>query len=255
MAMTWKTRAGAAHAPRPARGHRNNAGRISRELLRIGTAPQRLECFDISHTAGEGTVASCVVFGPKARSRRSTAAFNITGVTPGDDYGALRQALGALRAREGREVLAPDVLLIDGGLGRSTRCYAELEHWDLPVSSSWAWPRGPTAGGQERLFVHGEPPIVPGPGFAGMRVIQRIRDEAIASHHRASQAPRAPSQRIRAGDVPGLGPPKRRALAQALRRHAGSAARRGHGLRSGQRIGTTLARTLYDHLHPGADTQ
>src|SRR3954468_8586562 len=85
--------------------------------LDLPEMPQRIECFDISHTGGEGTVASCVVFGPEGPMKKEYRRFNITGVTPGDDYGALRQALKRRyeRVRAG-EVVAPDVLLIDGGL-------------------------------------------------------------------------------------------------------------------------------------------
>ena len=90
-----------------------------RARAHLPEAPQRLECFDISHTGGEGTVASCVVFGPEGPLKKEYRRFNIQGVTPGDDYGALRQALERRyrHVRDG-EVPAPDVLLIDGGLGQ-----------------------------------------------------------------------------------------------------------------------------------------
>ncbi len=98
------------------------------ELLGLDAAPKRLECFDISHTAGEGTVASCVIYGPEGPIKKDYRRFNITGVTPGDDYGALRQALKRRyeRVRAG-EAQAPDVLLIDGGLGQINEVHVELE--------------------------------------------------------------------------------------------------------------------------------
>src|SRR4029077_21162224 len=146
-------------------------------LLGLTRVPARLECFDISHTAGEGTVASCVVYGPEGPMKKDYRRFNITGVTPGDDYGALRQALKRRyeRVRAG-EAQAPDVLLIDGGLGQINEVHGELEQLgfrDLKVVSVGKGPdRKP---GQERLFVYSkdggsEIPIAPGPDSRALRV-------------------------------------------------------------------------------------
>src|SRR5690606_11601977 len=87
--------------------------------LDLPSPPERMECFDISHTGGEGTVASCVVFGPDGPLKKEYRRFNITGIAPGDDYGALRQALTRryTRVRSG-EIPPPDVLFIDGGRGQ-----------------------------------------------------------------------------------------------------------------------------------------
>jgi excinuclease ABC subunit C len=226
------------------------------KLLALDRVPQRLECFDISHTAGEGTVASCVVFGPEGPMKKEYRRFNITGVTPGDDYGALRQALKRRyeRVRAG-EVAAPDVLLIDGGLGQIHEVHSELEPLGFGGLTLVGVAKGPDRKpGQERLFVQGEStPIVPGPESQALRVIQRIRDEAhrfAITGHRKRRARRHNESVLET--IPGLGPAKRRAL---LRHFGGMQGLMRAGivdLEAVSGIGTTLARTLYDHLHPGA---
>jgi excinuclease ABC subunit C len=225
-------------------------------LLQLPRAPRRLECFDISHTAGEGTVASCVVYGPEGPMKKEYRRFNITGVTPGDDYGALRQALKRRYERvKAGEVVAPDVLLIDGGLGQINEVYAELEPLGFAALKLVGVAKGPDRkAGQERLFVHGDnATIVPGPDSQGLRVVQRIRDEAhrfAITGHRKRRARRHNESVLET--VPGLGPAKRRAL---LRHFGGMQGLMRAGVGDFEAvigIGTTLAHTLYDHLHPGA---
>ena len=226
------------------------------ELLNLDATPRRLECFDISHPAGEGTVASCVIYGPEGPIKKDYRRFNITGVTPGDDYGALRQALKRRyeRVRAG-EAQAPDILLIDGGLGQINEVHGELEQLGFGDLTLVGVAKGPDRKpGQERLFIYGSGvPLVPGPDSRALRVIQRIRDEAhrfAITGHRKRRARRHNESVLET--VPGLGPAKRRAL---LRHFGGMQGllRAGVGdLESVSGIGTTLARTLYDHLHPGA---
>jgi excinuclease ABC subunit C len=225
-------------------------------VLKLDRTPERLECFDISHTAGEGTVASCVLYGPEGPIKKEYRRFNITGVTPGDDYGALRQALRRRYERvKAGEVPAPDVLLIDGGLGQINEVYSELEQLGFAGLKLVGVAKGPDRkAGQERLFVHGDAgAIVPGPDSPALRVIQRIRDEAhrfAITGHRKRRARRHNESVLET--VPGLGPAKRRAL---LRHFGGMQGLLRAGVTDFEAvsgIGTTLARTLYDHLHPGA---
>ena len=228
---------------------------LARELD-LPEAPQRLECFDISHTGGEGTVASCVVFGPEGPLKKEYRRFNITGVAPGDDYGALRQALERRyrHVRDG-EVPPPDVLLIDGGIGQISGVHevlAELGFADLTLVGVAKGPE--RRAGQERLFVYGlERAVVPESHGPASRLIQRIRDEAhrfAITGHRRRRARRYNESVLEA--VPGLGPAKRRALLKHFGGLQGIMRAGVADLTQVSGIGATLARVVYEHLHPGA---
>ena len=224
--------------------------------LDLPEPPARLECFDISHTGGEGTVASCVVFGPDGALKKEYRRFNITGVTPGDDYAALCQALERRykHVRAG-EVPAPDVLLIDGGAGQISQVHevlAELGFGDLTLVGVAKGPdRRP---GQERLIVYGASvPVVPEAHAPAARLIQRIRDEAhrfAITGHRRRRARRYNESVLEA--VPGLGPAKRRALLKHFGGLQGVMRAGVADLTQVNGIGAALARSLYDHLHPGS---
>jgi excinuclease ABC subunit C len=224
--------------------------------LDLPEPPQRLECFDISHTGGEGTVASCVVFGPEGPLKKEYRRFNIRGATPGDDYAALRQALERRykHVRAG-EVPAPDVLLIDGGLGQINQVHevlAELGFGDLALVGVAKGPdRKP---GQERLFVYGaNSPVTPEAHAPASRLIQRIRDEAhrfAITGHRKRRARRYNESILEV--IPGLGPAKRRALLKHFGGLQGVMRAGVADLTQVAGIGAALARSLYDHLHPGS---
>ena len=228
---------------------------LARELD-LPEPPQRLECFDISHTGGEGTVGSCVVFGPEGPIKKEYRRFNIHGVTPGDDYAALRQALER-RYRHVRagEVAAPDVLLIDGGAGQISQVHevlAELGFADLVLVGVAKGPdRRP---GQERLFVYGAAaPVTPEAHGPAARLIQRIRDEAhrfAITGHRKKRARRYNESMLEV--VPGLGPAKRRALLKHFGGLQGVMRAGIADITQVSGIGAALARSLYDHLHPGS---
>jgi excinuclease ABC subunit C len=228
---------------------------LTRELD-LPEPPQRIECFDISHTGGEGTVASCVVFGPEGPLKKDYRRFNITGVTPGDDYAALRQALERRykHVRSG-EVPAPDLLLIDGGAGQIAEVHgvlAELGFGDLTLVGVAKGPdRRP---GQERLFIYGAAgAVVLEPHSSALRFIQRIRDEAhrfAITGHRRKRARRYNESVLEV--VPGLGPAKRRALLKHFGGLQGVMRAGVSDLTQVAGIGATLARSLYDHLHPGS---
>ncbi len=224
--------------------------------LDLPEPPQRIECFDISHTGGEGTVASCVVFGPEGPLKKEYRRFNISGVTPGDDYAALRQALERRykHVRAG-DVPAPDLLLIDGGIGQISQVHetlAELGFGDLALVGVAKGPdRRP---GQERLFVWGaNSPVTPEAHAPASRLVQRIRDEAhrfAITGHRRKRARRYNESVLES--VPGLGPAKRRALLKHFGGLQGVMRAGVADLTQVTGIGAALARSLYDHLHPGS---
>ena len=223
--------------------------------LDLPEAPQRIECFDISHTGGEGTVASCVVFGPEGPLKKEYRRFNITGVTPGDDYGALRQALERryARIREG-EIPRPDLLLIDGGLGQIAQVHEVLEPMGFGDLMLVGVAKGPDRKpGQERLFIYGaEAPRIPEAHSPASRLVQRVRDEAhrfAITGHRRKRAKRYSESVLEA--VPGLGPAKRRSLLKHFGGLQGVMRAGVADIEQAAGIGASLARSIYDHLHPG----
>jgi excinuclease ABC subunit C len=234
--------------------------------LSLASAPQRIECFDISHTGGEGTVASCVVFTTEGAARKEYRRFNIDtdvaaaavgdGVVGGDDYGALREAVSRrfMRIKAG-EYPVPDVLLIDGGVGQVNAVLPALEALGFGSLVVVGVSKGPDRRpGQERLHIAGKGgAMVLAADSQALRLIQRVRDEAhrfAIQGHRRRRARRHQESILET--VPGLGPAKRRELLhhfgglQGVLRAGVADLSQVHG------VGTSLAQVIYDHLHPGA---
>ena len=226
-----------------------------REAFDLEETPQRLECFDISHTSGTDTVASCVVFGLEGPLKSDYRRFNISGIEPGDDYAAMYQALTRRykRVRDG-EIVKPDVLLIDGGKGQLAEAATVLEELGVTGITLIGVAKGADRrAGQEQLFLLGQdtPTILP-PDSRALHLIQRVRDEAhrfAIAGHRRKRAKRH-SQSI-LETIPGLGPVKRRELLKQFGGLQGI-------LRAGiddfvqiRGLGRDLAEVIYEHLHPG----
>jgi excinuclease ABC subunit C len=226
-----------------------------REAFDLEEAPNRLECFDISHTGGTDTVASCVVFGVEGPLKSDYRRFNISGIQPGDDYAAMYQALTRRykRVRDG-EVVKPDILLIDGGKGQLAEAAKVLEELGVGGITLIGVAKGADRrAGQEQLFLLGQdtPTILP-PDSRALHLIQRVRDEAhrfAIAGHRKKRAKRH-SQSI-LETIPGLGPVKRRELLKQFGGLQGI-------LRAGiddfiqiRGLGRELAQVIYEHLHPG----
>ena len=225
-------------------------------VLDLPRPPERVECFDVSHTAGEGTVASCVLFTSEGARKREYRRYNIEGVTPGDDYGAMHQALLRHGARiASGERPRPDLLLIDGGPGQVDAAVSALAEAGCPdlavVGVAKGADRRP---GQERLFRPGEPiPIVLGADSAALHFIQRVRDEAhrfAITGHRRRRARRYRESILET--VPGLGPARRRAILTHFGGLQGVMRAGAADLEKVTGVGASMARSIYDHLHPGA---
>lgn len=238
---------------------REDAGELLQALadaLHLEQVPQRIECFDISHTAGEGTVASCVVYGTDGAQRRDYRRFNIEDVTGGDDYAALAQAVRRrfTRIRDG-ESPCPDVLLIDGGAGQLAAVLPELQALGFDHQCVVGVSKGTDRRvGQERLHRPGEPhPLVLAADAPALRLIQRVRDEAhrfAIAGHRKRRARRYQESILET--VPGLGPAKRRELLRHFGGLQGVLRAGAQDLAGVKGIGAALAQVIYDHLHPGA---
>ncbi len=223
------------------------------EVLELDEPPTRLECFDVSHTAGEATVASCVVFGPEGPLKSDYRRFNVADVAPGDDYGAMAQVLARRYARvQQGEVPMPDVLFIDGGPGQLARAIGVLQELKISgarlVGVAKGQDRKP---GRESLYLpdRTDPLRLP-PSSPALHLIQQLRDEA---HRFAITGHRARRQKARTRspleDIPGLGPKKRREL---LKQFGGLQALTRAGIDDLQRvkgISRQLAEAIYERFH------
>lgn len=237
--------------------HRDNMGKrfeALQEALKLDAMPQRLECFDVSHSAGEATVASCVVFDTNGPLKSDYRRFNIDGITPGDDYAAISQALKRryTRIKKG-EGLLPDILFIDGGKGQLHEAEKVMEELQIVGVTLVGVAKGPTRkAGLERLFVSQGPEIRLPPDHPGLHLIQHIRDEshrfAITAHRN-----RRGKQRTKSilEAIAGVGAKRRRAL---LRHFGGSKQVQGASadeLARVEGISGKLAEHIYATLHNG----
>ncbi len=186
------------------------------ELLQLDDVPQIVECFDVSHTSGHKTVASCVVFGfdgpVKSRYRR----YNLKGFKPGDDYAAMREVLSRrYRKLQKEEGHLPDLILVDGGkgqLGIAMEVLAECGLGDIPLMGV---AKGPSrrAGYEEWVLPVAPHSLRPGPESSASHLVQQIRDEAhrfAITGHRGRRQKAAVHSVLE--DIPGVGARRRRAL-------------------------------------------
>lgn len=188
------------------------------EVLHL-PAIERMECFDISHTMGEQTVASCVVFDANGPLRAEYRRYNITGITPGDDYAAMNQVLERRYGKAIEPEKIPDVVVIDGGKGQLGQAKAVFEALDVPWDKHHPLLLGVAKGtdrkaGLETLFLEpvGEGFALP-PDSPALHVIQHIRDE---SHNHAISGHRNRRAKVKNTSaletIEGIGPKRRQML-------------------------------------------
>ncbi|PVZ19586.1 MULTISPECIES: excinuclease ABC subunit UvrC [unclassified Pseudomonas] len=223
------------------------------QVLELEEVPQRLECYDISHSSGEATVASCVVFGPEGPIKSDYRRYNIEGVTAGDDYAAMQQALmrrfSKIKDGEGK---LPDVLLVDGGKGQLNMAREVMQELALSDLTLLGVAKGVTRkAGFETLYLNdvaheftlkGDSPA--------LHLIQQIRDEAhrfAITGHRARRGKARRTSTLE--DVAGVGPKRRRELLK----HFGGLQELGRAsadeIAKAPGISKKLAESIYASLH------
>ncbi|HRH82420.1 MAG TPA: excinuclease ABC subunit UvrC [Thiobacillaceae bacterium] len=227
----------------------------------LGTSGiERIECLDVSHTLGEATVVSCVVYDQGGMLNSDYRRYNVTNPTPGDDYYALREALtrrfGRLLAGAGEEGngegVLPDLLLIDGGKGQlnvAVEVLGELGIADLPMMGvAKGEERKP---GLEQLFRPGlAAPLRLPPDHPALHLIQEVRDEAhrfAITGHRARRAKKR--HRSTLEDIPGVGPKRRQRLLQSFGGLRGIQAAGVEELAQVEGVSRELAERIYRELH------
>jgi excinuclease ABC subunit C len=223
------------------------------KLLELDEPPRRIECFDISHTMGELTVASCVVFGAEGPEKSHYRRFNISGITPGDDYAAMHQALVRRfrKVAEG-EGARPDVLLIDGGSGQVAQALDVLKELNVTGIHVIGVAKGPgrRAGEETLILADSGRQLHPGPASPALHLVAAVRDEAhrfaISAHRKRREKAR---ERSVLEDVPGIGARRRTALLKAFGGLGGVEAAGVEELTQVKGIDRGLAERIYAALH------
>lgn len=223
------------------------------EVFELPTGIERLECFDISHTMGQQTVASCVVFNQDGPLKSDYRRYNVHGITPGDDYAAMAFALNKRysKAKSGENM--PDIVFIDGGKGQLSKAEAffaelNLEQTPLLVGVAKGESRKP---GLETLILAGSHQLISLPGTSpALHLVQHIRDEshrfAIAGHRAKRQKA---SKKSALESIPGIGAKKRQALLKYLGGMQEVLQADVTDLKKVPGISDALAQNIYDALH------
>ena len=260
------------------RGAQHARSEALREMLGLAEPVKRVECFDISHTMGEATVASCVVFDAAGPVRAQYRRYNISGIEPGDDYAAMHQAIDRRfrRAVEGEEArsratgsraderpramhegrmgdfpILPDVLLIDGGAGQLAQAQAALADLGVEGVLLVGVAKGvERRAGHEALVLPDGRELRPGAASPALQFIQQVRDEAhrfaITGHRGRRQKARMTSK---LEDIEGIGPKRRASLLKHFGGMAGLKAAGEAEIARVEGINAALAARIYANLH------
>jgi len=228
------------------------------QALQLDEIPVRLECFDISHTMGEATVASCVVFTPEGAFKTDYRRYNITGITGGDDYAAMKQALERrfrpAKVKNGKSIeqKLPDILFIDGGKGQLKQAIDVFEQ--LAINSvllvGVAKGEGRKAGLEKLIFSDGRPDLYLTIESAALNLILQVRDEAhrfAISGHRAQRAKKRRTSALEG--IAGLGPKRRQTLLKHFGGIQGITQAGIEDIAKISGISKTLAQAIYDQFH------
>ena len=227
-----------------------------REALGLPEGAQRIECFDISHTMGEATVASCVVYDRQQMQKAEYRRFNIRGIAPGDDYAAMGQVLARryerVNAESGR---IPDLVLIDGGRGQVGVAAGVLHDLGLHQVVVVGVAKGPERKpGLEELVLEAEGRTLQlAPSHPGLHLIQQIRDEAhrfAILGHRARRGKARTTSALT--EIPGIGAKRRQALLSAFGGLRGVQAAAVDDIAKVAGVSRALAERIYRHLHESA---
>lgn len=226
-----------------------------RDMLSLAELPSRMECFDISHTQGELTVASCVVFDADGPRKSDYRRFNIDGIVAGDDYAAMQQALTRRYKRiQKGEVPLPDLLFIDGGKGQLGVVLEVLQELGITGVQLVGVAKGPDRkAGAEQLWLPGrKTPVLPAADSPASHLVQQIRDEAhrfaITGHRQRRDKARKTS---RLEEIPGIGPKRRQNLLTAFGGLRGLKCAAPEDIARVDGISTELARQIHAAFNGG----
>lgn len=224
------------------------------ESLQLDEIPKRLECFDISHSSGEATVASCVVFDHNGPLKTDYRRFNIEGITGGDDYAAMHQALtrrfSRLKKGEGKK---PDILFIDGGKGQVTQAVDVLKTLEIHDIQVIGIAKGETRkpGLETLINPDTNQEIVIAADSPGLHLVQHIRDEShrfAITGHRARRGKARTRSKLE--DIAGIGPKRRKELLKHFGAISSIESASIEEIKKVSSISTALAEDIYAALHP-----